>query len=853
MSGYGDPYRNPDTRHDQRPPPPHHHDRHPGRGGYGGAPYGARDDRRDDASQGGYGRDDGGRARHWEDDERNGGRDYKRGRYDEFDRPRDDHRPPYLPRDDYASQPHAAAPYYQQPPPYQQPDYASQQQPYRHDARPTPLPYDSAQAAARSPHAAAPRSGKPPVQPEAPSASVVLLGLPAHVQDVHLRHFLEDMGASIDSTTVIIDRATGISKRYGFAKFSSVEHARAFIEPNFPSVPWRERGMPGPDDGMRIKINYSQKSGGWREDQGATARLTDDQRRAAEGDHASSSFYINDGTRDIGSTPSQILLLRGLDPLTNEEEIVSALAKVGGRASGDVARGGVKKVMIVKDRASRQSWCFAFVQFSDVRLATEVLASAFNAHYHPSGFRVRASIIALSFCHENSFIPIYAKSDWSFRGEGGQQLAYWDDKGFVQPWVPPPPVPEPAGVRIPKGPKADEDAKVDKDMAAFFEEIEAEMPSELAAFPAAPAALESAVVAAAAPMPVATGPPANAPAALPAPGSVAPISIKPIAAILGVPKGKVEMQAELAAGPSSAPATPGPGNVLAPPAAPLGVKEKKSDLIVSRKAAGNIAKWNVKQKELKTVPAPSAPATTAPAAALAATPSPIHPQTQSQSPAPASTAPAYDDPEFEHGDPVTMVCLLCQRQFKTVEDLRKHNKLSALHKARHTLKPASRTNLNSPETVAACATRKAASLKKHAASTSASISATNASAQQPKYVDRAAARRETYSQPDHPEPPQKRKKFDAPETPKPAPEAPNKGGLEESNAGLKMLEKMGWSKGAGLGASGTGRVDPVQAAQFQQGVGLGAAKGVAVGAYDDTKKGYAERMRDKARERLNES
>lgn len=102
-----------------------------------------------------------------------------------------------------------------------------------------------------------------------------------HVTDSLLREFLEDMGASIDSTTVIMDRATGLSKRYGFAKFSSVEHARAFVEPNFPSVPWKDRHAAGPDDGMRIKINYSQKTGGWREDQGATARLTDDQRKAA--------------------------------------------------------------------------------------------------------------------------------------------------------------------------------------------------------------------------------------------------------------------------------------------------------------------------------------------------------------------------------------------------------------------------------------------------------------------------------------------------------------------------------------------------------------------------------------------
>lgn len=50
-------------------------------------------------------------------------------------------------------------------------------------------------------------------------------------------------------------------------------------------------------------------------------------------------------------------------------------------------------------------------------------------------------------------------------------------------------------------------------------------------------------------------------------------------------------------------------------------------------------------------------------------------------PSAPTTSPAPQQDEFEHGDPVTMICLLCQRQFKTIDDLRKHNKLSALHKA----------------------------------------------------------------------------------------------------------------------------------------------------------------------------
>ena len=408
-----------------------------------------------------------------------------------------------------------------------------------------------------------PRSSKAP-ELEPPSASVILLGLPERVNDVSLRNFLEDMGASIDSTTVIMDRQTGLSKRFGFAKFSSVEHARSFVEPNFPSIPWRERAGPGPDDGMRIKINYSQKTGGWRDDQGASARLSEDQRSAT--DAASQGFYMNDGTRDIGTTPGSILLLRGLEPLTTEAEIATALSRVGGRATQEiVARGGIKKVMLVKDRASRSSWGFAFVQLADTRLATDVLASAFNPQFHPTGFRIRNAVVAASFSHENSFIPLYSPSPWSFRGDGGAQLAYWDDKGFALPWIPPP-TPDPAAALrgVPKAPRAQEEAKAEADLKAFFDSIEADLPLEGGAGPASglsepigPQAAQAATptqpqVAASTSIP---------PSSLPTKGSTAPpISIKPITSL-----------------PSAPP--PPPTSVSVPPAA------LKSDLTTTKSTA----------------------------------------------------------------------------------------------------------------------------------------------------------------------------------------------------------------------------------------------------------------------------
>ena len=45
------------------------------------------------------------------------------------------------------------------------------------------------------------------------------------------------------------------------------------------------------------------------------------------------------------------------------------------------------------------------------------------------------------------------------------------------------------------------------------------------------------------------------------------------------------------------------------------------------------------------------------------------------------SAPALTD-EFEFSDTSAMTCLLCARQFKSLDQLRRHNKESELHKVR---------------------------------------------------------------------------------------------------------------------------------------------------------------------------
>jgi RNA-binding protein 5/10 len=106
----------------------------------------------------------------------------------------------------------------------------------------------------------------------------------------------------------------------------------------------------------------------------------------------------------------------------------------------------------------------------------------------------------------------------------------------------------------------------------------------------------------------------------------------------------------------------------------------------SRKVAGFINKWNTKQNELSAPRQPKAP-NAPPAGVSAANAAPV-----AQAPAPSQPqAQASTSNEFDYGDTHNfattgkVACLLCQRQFKSEEMLRKHSAQSELHKARTTL------------------------------------------------------------------------------------------------------------------------------------------------------------------------
>ncbi|RUS17918.1 hypothetical protein BC937DRAFT_89352 [Endogone sp. FLAS-F59071] len=155
-------------------------------------------------------------------------------------------------------------------------------------------------------------------------------------------------------------------------------------------------------------------------------------------------YGINDGGRDVGNAPHHILLVRGLDNLTTGEGVHTTFAALSS---------AVRRTLLVKDRMSRMSWGFAFVEYPDVQSASHVLSALTSQQARRqdrtgaprrrptpgvADFIVDDRPVVVSFAHPNSLAPVYVPSEWTVMGDGGSVLAYWDEQAYPCEFIAPP-------------------------------------------------------------------------------------------------------------------------------------------------------------------------------------------------------------------------------------------------------------------------------------------------------------------------------------------------------------------------------------------------------------------------------
>ena len=177
-------------------------------------------------------------------------------------------------------------------------------------------------------------------------------------------------------------------------------------------------------------------------------------------------------------TVSQFLLFRELAEGVGEEMLARGVMKLcasttegrepdretkpkstGSAVFGGAREGSVKRILLVRDRRSGESWRFGFVEFMDVevpypphpvahlftlRSVTDITLTAqdskaaYEKYLRTERFTIASKPVSVSFIHSGVFVPIYNPKNtgrglekYTFLGTNGLRLAYWDEEGYV--------------------------------------------------------------------------------------------------------------------------------------------------------------------------------------------------------------------------------------------------------------------------------------------------------------------------------------------------------------------------------------------------------------------------------------
>ncbi|KAK4192511.1 hypothetical protein QBC35DRAFT_484041 [Podospora australis] len=197
-------------------------------------------------------------------------------------------------------------------------------------------------------------------------------------------------------------------------------------------------------------------------------------------------------------------------------------------------------------------------------------------------------------------------------------------------------------------------------------------------------------------------------------------------------------------------------------------------------------------------------------------------------------------------------CVLCNRKFKQAETIFRHEQQSELHK-RMLADPANRARAEQEFKKLGKRQYNCGPDREFRKKWETQVKESRA-----EYRDRAYERRQAYNQPKNPSTQFSFTKITMPSKRKEPASAPteSKETPAKKSKGAGMLSKMGWTAGAGLGAEGAGRTSAIATEAYAPGVGLGAEGGKLGDAAEEaqrrTKGGsasFVEKTKDRARER----
>jgi RNA-binding protein 5/10 len=156
-------------------------------------------------------------------------------------------------------------------------------------------------------------------------------------------------------------------------------------------------------------------------------------------------------------TASQFILLRGLEPGVNEELLAKGVSKLyktkpnatpsdnqatkktkisstTNDASFGAKEGSLRRILLVRDRKTNDSWRFGFAEFNTV----EDAQAAMTKYKASDKFTISSKPVLISYIHAGVFVPVlhpfgeeFAKFTFSPLSNPAVKLMYWDEAAYA--------------------------------------------------------------------------------------------------------------------------------------------------------------------------------------------------------------------------------------------------------------------------------------------------------------------------------------------------------------------------------------------------------------------------------------
>ncbi|TAQ85482.1 hypothetical protein B7494_g6193 [Chlorociboria aeruginascens] len=324
-----------------------------------------------------------------------------------------------------------------------------------------------------------------------PSRTIILEGLPMEMtqEDIfnELQHSYQVEG--LQEIRLIKDKRTGQSRQFAFAQFGTMPEARNFLEKYYPKI-----SLYGPYDPnqandaepSRVRIAFSRE----KSDRDQPGKSEDDwkcevcyltnyshrtlcfrcnapkTRPTAYGvvvapanmSALSGSATTGDSDASPDAIASQFILLRGLEPGVNEDLLAKGASKLcktkagtldqtmkktkttstSNNASLGAKEGSLRRVLLVRDRKSNESWRYGFAEFDSVEDAQAAMAK----YKALDKFTISSKPVLVSYIHAGVFVPVLhaideglVKFTFSPSTNASVKLIYWDEAAYVSELV----------------------------------------------------------------------------------------------------------------------------------------------------------------------------------------------------------------------------------------------------------------------------------------------------------------------------------------------------------------------------------------------------------------------------------